>query len=57
MKIYSAEKFIEKLGCDVYPITIVKFLLNKRRILSYFQKAASKDFELSTTCFTCRTCF
>ena len=46
MKIYSAEKFIEKLGCDVYPITIVKFLLNKRRILSYFQKAASKDFEL-----------
>jgi len=42
----SAEKYIEKLGCDVYPITLVKFLLNRRRILSYFSKAASSDFEI-----------
>ena len=46
MKQVSVEKFIEKLGADVYPITIVKFLLNKRRILSYFSKAADESFEL-----------
>ena len=46
MKQVSVEKFIEKLGADVYPITIVKFLLNKKRILSYFSKAADKNFEL-----------
>jgi len=45
MKQVSTERFVEKLGCDVYPITFVKFLLNKRRILSYFSKAADKDFE------------
>jgi len=49
MKVISAEKIVENLGVDVYPITIVKFLLNKRRILSYFEKAASKDFELRGT--------
>ena len=46
MKQVSAEKFIEKLGADIYPITIVKFLLNKRRILSYFSKAADDNFEI-----------
>lgn len=46
MKQISTEKFIEKTGCEVYPITFIKFLLNKRRILSYFTKAASKNFEI-----------
>jgi len=46
MKQISTEKIVEKLGIEVYPITIVKFLLNKRRILSYFNKAASKNFEI-----------
>lgn len=46
MKQISTEKFIEKLGCEVYPITFIKFLLNKRKILSYFSKAARKDFEI-----------
>lgn len=46
MKQVSVEKFIEKLGAQVYPITIIKFLLNKRRILSYFSKAADESFEL-----------
>ena len=46
MKQVSVEKFIEKLGADVYPITVVKFLLNKRRILSYFSKAADENFVL-----------
>lgn len=46
MEQVSTEKFIDKLGIDVYPITIVKFLLNKKRILSYFKKATEKDFEI-----------
>jgi len=46
MKQVSTEKFIERLGVEVYPITFVKFLLNKRKILSYFAKAADKDFEI-----------
>jgi hypothetical protein len=46
MKQISTEKFIEKIGVNVYPITIIKFLLNKRRILSYFNRASNKNFEL-----------
>ena len=61
MKINSMEKFIEKLNCDVYPITIAKFLLNKRKILSYFSKAADKDFEIRGVKYsidpsTCEVC-
>jgi len=44
MKQLSAEKFIEKLATEVYPITLVKFLLNRRRILSFFSKATDDDF-------------
>jgi len=46
MKTISTEKFIEAIGADVYPITIIKFLLNKRRIQSYFSKASEKTFEI-----------
>jgi hypothetical protein len=47
MKPIIVEKFLEqKLNADVYPITLVKFLLNKRKILGYFSKAAEKDFEI-----------
>lgn len=46
MEQVSAEKFIEKLGVDVYPITIIKFLLNKKKILNYFKKATEKNFEI-----------
>lgn len=46
MKQLSMEKFIEKIGCEVYPITIIKFLLNKRRIISYFERAADPDFTI-----------
>ncbi len=42
----STEKFISDLDCTLYPITIVKFLLNKKRILNYFKKAGSEDFEI-----------
>lgn len=46
MKQISTEKFVEKLGVEVYPITFIKFLLNKRKILSYFNYATNSDFEL-----------
>ena len=46
MKQLSMEKFIEKMGCEVYPITLIKFLLNKRRVLSYFERAADPDFNI-----------
>lgn len=51
MEQVSMEKFTEKLGIDIYPITIVKFLLNKRRILSYFKKATDENFEIRTKYF------
>jgi len=62
MKQVSMEKFVEEgLRCEVFPITIIKFLLNKRRILSYFSKAAEKDFEIRGPKFTvdysnCQVC-
>lgn len=46
MRTYSAEKYIEKLDCEVYPITLVKFLLNKKKILSFFSRAAEEDFNI-----------
>lgn len=46
MEQVSAEKIIEKLDIDVYPITIIKFLLNKKKILNYFRKATEKNFEI-----------
>lgn len=63
MRQSSMEKFVEGLKCEVYPITLIKFLLNKRRILSYFSKAADKDFEIRgpkfkadhTDCELCKT--
>lgn len=45
MKQVSVEKFIEGYQCDVFPITIVKFLLNRKKILSFFEKALDKNFE------------
>jgi hypothetical protein len=45
MKPVSTEKIIEGFECDVFPITIVKYLLNKRKILSFFEKGLDKNFE------------
>ena len=42
----STEKIIERLGIDIYPITIIKFLLNKRRILGYFKKVDDPNFKV-----------
>lgn len=46
MKAENAEKIIESLGADVYPITLVKYLMNRRRCLTYFEKAADPSFEI-----------
>jgi len=62
MKPVSIENFISKLGdCEIYPITIIKFLLNKRRILTFFQNAANEKFEIkaiytldNTSCEPCQ---
>jgi len=46
MNLVSIEQFLESMNVDVYPITMMKFLLNRGKILFYFSKAAEKDFEL-----------
>lgn len=46
MNLVSIEKFVESMNVDVYPITLMKFLLSKGKVLFYFQKAADKSFEL-----------
>jgi len=60
MKQLSMEKFLERMGVEVYPITIIKFILNRRRILSYFERAADPDFKIRTTYTTdhesCEVC-
>ena len=43
MKIINIEDFINKLKCNVYPVTFIKFILNKKRILSYFDKASNNE--------------
>lgn len=49
MKTDNAEKIIESLGAEVYPLTLVKYLMNRRRCLSYFEKASEPTFEIRGT--------
>ena len=49
MKMIATEKLVNEMGVDVYPITLVKFLLNRRKVLSFFSKAAAPDFEIRGT--------
>lgn len=50
--VVSVEKMIDNLKVRVYPITIVKFALNRRKILSYLEKAASNEFKIRGEKFT-----
>ncbi len=52
MKIISAEKLIERLDCDIYPVTMIKFILNKRKILHCFSRAAEPDFQIRGNVYT-----
>lgn len=45
MKPVSIEKFIERIDCDVFPVTIMKFLLNRKKILNCFSKIVSSKFK------------
>lgn len=40
------EKLIDNFKVKVYPITIVKLMLNRRKIMTYMEKAASDDFKI-----------
>ena len=47
MKRTSVEEFLGKLeGCEIYPITITKYMLNRKRILTFMQNAANEAFEI-----------
>lgn len=61
MKLVSTEIFAERLGCDIYPITFIKFILNMRKILYYFTTAAGSDFRTGVPSYQidhtdCRSC-
>ena len=45
MKTTKLEGIIEGLKVDVYPITIAKFLLNKKRIKNFFSVASRDGFD------------
>lgn len=45
MKILPIEKFLENIGADVYPVTLLKFVLNKKLIRKYLQKVENDTFE------------
>jgi len=56
------EKVIESMKAEVFPVTVGKFLLNARRINSYFTRAGYRDFEIrgpkitldNTQCPSCK---
>lgn len=46
MQIATVEEILENYDMEIYPVTVVKFLLNRRKILSFFKKASEDGFEL-----------
>jgi hypothetical protein len=44
MRFTSIEKYLEKFNTTVYPITLLKFILNRGQILRYFKKAQNPSF-------------
>lgn len=46
MRYKSSMNFIIENKSDVYPITLIKFLLNKRKILAYFNNVTRKNFRI-----------
>lgn len=44
MRFMSTEKYLEKFNTTVYPITLLKFILNRGQILRYFKKAQNPSF-------------
>lgn len=46
MEKVSLENFVEQKEVDLYPITLMKYLLNKKRNLTFFAKAADPEFKI-----------
>lgn len=44
MDIKLSEHFIIENGVDLYPITLIKFLLNRKKILTYFHNVTKDNF-------------
>lgn len=44
MRFRSIEKYLDRYKTTVYPITLLKYILNRGQILRYFQKATSPSF-------------
>lgn len=44
MRFTSTERYLEKYNTTVYPITLIKFILNRGQMLRYFKKAQSPSF-------------
>lgn len=44
MRFTSVEKYLEKFNTTVYPITMLKFIMNRGQIMRYFKKAQSPSF-------------
>lgn len=44
MRFTSTEKYLEKFNTTVYPITLLKYILNRGQILRYFKKAQNPSF-------------
>jgi hypothetical protein len=44
MRFTSTEKYLEKFNTTVYPITLLKFIMNRGQILRYFKKAQNPSF-------------
>jgi len=44
MRFSSIDKYLERYNTTVYPITLLKFIMNRGQILRYFKKAQSPSF-------------
>lgn len=58
MRFTSTEKYLEKFNTTVYPITLLKYILNRGQILRYFKKAQNPSFNKhfnidSADCIVC----
>jgi len=58
MRFRSIEKYLERYNTTVYPITLLKYILNRGQILRYFHKAASPTFNkyLDMDSNNCKVC-
>jgi len=45
MQVFQLEKYLEKFNIEVYPITLLKFVLNEKRIMSFISKVSESTFE------------